>query len=84
MERAWTPAVSITGSTMIAETVFGPSFWITSRSCAGTRGVHEPVHARQEPGIGAWAWMPPVRNGSYGVRSWGQPVEVRAPIVAPW
>ena len=83
-ESACTPAVSITGSTMIAETVRGPSCAITSRSCARHPRVHEPVQARHEPGIGGCAWIPPERNGSYGVRSCGQPVDVSAPIVAPW
>ena len=68
-----TPAVSSTGSTMIgrngaralvldhiAQLGEAPE---RARAGAGAAG----------PGMGGWMWSPPVRNGSYGVRSWASP-----------
>ena len=59
VREPWTPAVSITGSTITADTVRGPSSSITSRSCARQPSVQEPVQARHDPGIGGCTRRPP-------------------------
>jgi hypothetical protein len=78
------PGVSITGSTITADTVRGSLELDHVAELRRQPSVQEPVQAGRTRDRGVCTRMPPVRKGSYGVRSCGHPVDVSAPIVAPW